>query len=104
MPQDLSDFQISEYCLVIDILGTVNRMSNASHFADSLLDLLNVVTHAYYETTDIANVTDSKPFFQYADTLIFPNDSTDELVSHIPHPLIVICLWFFSNQILLYPV
>lgn len=81
MTQELSDFKISEYCLVIDILGTVNRMSNASYFADSLLDLLNVVTQAYYETTDIADVTDSQPFFQYADTLIFPNDSTDELVS-----------------------
>jgi len=79
--KSLTDFKVSEYCLVIDILGTTNKMANPNYFLNALNDLLNIVKLAYQGSADIGNPEDSVPFFQFGDTIVFAFDDPHELVS-----------------------
>lgn len=77
----LETYRIGEYALVLDILGSAERMATAGDWLTPLKELLDIVVDAVFATTDVAHPDESAAVFQHGDTIVLPGYDAGDLVA-----------------------
>ena len=77
----LEKYFVGEYALVLDILGSAERMATDGDWLPPLKELLDILVEAVFATTDVANPRESAAMFQHGDTIVLPGNDVPGLVA-----------------------
>lgn len=80
MTQKLSEFKLSEWALIVDLLGFAHTMTESVNWLNTIGDLLDTIDSSVYKSFDILNPQASIKVYQYGDTLNFFSDNPQELL------------------------
>ena len=79
--ESLTDCRVGSHALVVDLLGTREKMSDPLGFFRALGDILSVTVDSLNEATDIAESKGGIPMYQFGDTVCFPHHDVHALIA-----------------------
>lgn len=78
--EKLSEYKLSEWVLIVDILGFTQTMAEDSVESQAILDLFNTIAESIFQSAHLAIPSESIKAYQYGDTINFLSDKPYELL------------------------
>ncbi len=80
MAQKLDEFKISDWALIVDLLGTASTMAENVAWIQAIENILTVIEASVHETINMTNPDRNIHTYQYGDTVNFFSDDPQELM------------------------